>query len=565
MVGSRRKVSATACLAGFLLSLNYPLMAWSAANNDAVSEEIRARVETLQSGSDLIIDDSSVASTTVLPALYQQRDFMPVWTNPRSVAQLFEALRHIDEDGLDADDYHLAALDTLRAEIGSPAASNPAQMADFDVLLTDSLIRLGYHLLVGKVDPVELDSNWNLNRTINGRDAVLAVSSAIAEGSIDRLLASVRPQHSYYRHLQAALARYLAIAENGGWPTVPPGPALKDGTTDERVVALRRRLAVTQSLPGTDAQSPLFDQELKNAVKLFQRQHGLAPDGVVGKATVAALNVPVEARIDQIRVNLERARWVLHDLPDEFVLADIAGFNVRYIRSGRTLWEARAQVGRPYRKTPVFKSEITYVEMNPTWTVPPTILRNDILPAIKRDIAYLKKKNMRVIDYNHKVVDAESIDWTRYSGPDFPYLIRQEPGPSNALGRIKFMFPNKHLVYLHDTPSKSLFERTERAFSSGCIRIENPFQFAELLLDDPQTWNLAAIRRAIDARETQTVSLPRPVTVILLYWTVAAGDDGEVIFKQDIYDRDAAVLAGLNSEFSFHTPAFSWVGRSDGS
>ena len=376
-----------------------------------------------------------------------------------------------------------------------------------------------------------------------------------------RMLAAVRPQHMYYRHLQNALAHYRAIAAAGGWPGVPAGPTLKSGMSDPRVIALRTRLAVTQRMPGADAQSAQFDAALEDAVKVFQRQHGLAADGAVGKATLAALNIPVESRIDQIRVNLERARWVLHDMPEEFVLVDIAGFNVRYIRDGQTLWQARAQVGKPYRRTPVFKSRITYLEMNPTWTVPPTILRNDVLPAIKRDIAYLKQKNMKVIDYDHNVVDPTSIDWSRYSGPDFPYLIRQDPGPDNALGRIKFMFPNKHLVYLHDTPSKALFERTERAFSSGCIRVENPYQFAELLLDDPNTWNRRTITQAIDSQQTRKVTLPRPVTVLLLYWTVAPDDSGDVIFKQDIYGRDAGILAGLNSELSLNQQVFSWADR----
>jgi murein L,D-transpeptidase YcbB/YkuD len=564
MVVSCRSLSLTGCLVGSLLILCHPLTAAATSTSAAPSDEIRARVEKIESGSGLSVKGASVTSTTVLPALYRQSDFTPVWNNPRSVAQLFHAVRSIDEDGLDPADYHLAALEALQAEIGAGANPNPAQTANMDVLLTDSLIRLSYHLLIGKVDPVELDSNWNLDRTINGRDAVQALSSAIAEGTIQDLLASVRPQHRYYRRLQEALARYRAIAAIGGWPSVPPGAALKPGVSDERVLALRQRLAVTH-IPSAEARSPLFDAELEDAVRQFQRQHGLVEDGVVGKATLGALNVPVDARIDQIRVNLERARWVLHEMPREYVLVDIAGFRVSYFRDGQSLWQARAQVGKPYRKTPVFRSQITYIEMNPTWTVPPTILREDVLPAIQRDIDYLKEKNMRVIDYHHKVLDPASIDWLRYKGPDFPYLIRQGPGPTNALGRIKFMFPNKHLVYLHDTPSKALFERTERAFSSGCIRVENPFEFAELLLDDPRNWSRRSIIAAIDSLQTRRVTLPRPVTVLLLYWTVAPGEQGEALFKQDIYDRDAAVLAGLNSEPSFYAPVFTWADDPDDS
>ncbi len=564
MACSCREVPAAAFAVGLLLLLCYPLPALAAAPENTVAEHIRAGVERLETGSDLVIQGTAVASTTVLPALYRQRNFMPVWNNRDSVAQLFDALRNIDKDGLNAKDYHLAALENVQTNISAAVSPDAAQLADFDILLTDSLIRLGYHLLIGKVDPVELDSNWNMERRLDGMDAVLALSRAIEQGTVDNLLAALRPQHITYRRLKQALAHYRAIAANGGWAFVPAGETLKPGMSDPRVVALRKRLGVTQEIRAQDDESPVFDEGLEASVKTFQARHGLAADGVVGRATLEALNVPVETRIDQIRVNLERARWVLHDLPQEFVLVDIAGFNVRFIRNGRTIWDSRAVVGRPYRKTPVFKSRITYLEMNPTWTVPPTILRNDVLPAIKHDIDYLRQQNMRVIDYNHNVIDPASIDWQRYSGRDFPYLIRQDPGPHNALGRIKFMFPNEHLVYLHDTPSKSLFERTERAFSSGCIRIEHPFRLAELLLDDPDTWNQETIRKAIDAAQTRKVSLPRPVTVILLYWTVAADGYGDVTFKQDLYDRDAAVLAGLNSDFSFHQPAFSWAGGADG-
>jgi len=242
---------------------------------------------------------------------------------------------------------------------------------------------------------------------------------------------------------------------------------------------------------------------------------------------------------------------MLHDVPQTFVIVDIAGFEVGYFRDGKPVWRARVQVGKPYRSTPIFRSDITYLVLNPTWTVPPGIEAKDVLPAVKRDRSYLTAKNLRIIDQQGRTIDPARIDWIRYSGKSFPYTFRQDPGPDNALGQIKFMFPNAHFVYLHDTPSKNLYERDTRAFSSGCIRVERPLELAEMLLNDPAKWNLSKIRTAIETGNTQTVTLPAPVPVLLYYWTAQGQADGSVHFKDDIYRRDPAVLKVLDSEFKF--------------
>ena len=519
-----------------------------AAAETGVRDQILQRVELVRSGSGLTINGDSIASVQVLPALYEQNDYAPVWTRSNSIDQLFEALETIDGDGLDAADYHYAALTALRAQAAK--SSDSAFSADYDILLTDSLVRLGYHLLVGKVDPVELDNNWNMDDTIGDLDTALALAQAIGKGTVNELVNTLRPQHEVYPEFQAALARYRDIQQRGGWKPVAEGQTLKPGMTDARIPDLRQRLLVTGDMPASDASSTLFDANVESGVKRFQQHHGLEADGIVGKATVAAMNVPVQDRIDQIRVNLERARWVLHNLPDEYVLTDIAGFGVSYIRNGKVIWESRAQVGKPFRKTPVFRSKITYLDINPTWTIPPTILKNDILPKLKKDPGYLRKMDMRVLTFAGKPVDESTIDWSKYPGAKFPYMIRQNPGPKNALGRIKFMFPNKHAVYLHDTPSKSLFGKTARALSSGCIRIENPYDFGVLLLNNDQ-WDKDRILATVDTGKTTTVSLDKPVTVILLYWTVNTTEKGDIIFKKDIYNRDAAILAGLKRPFHF--------------
>jgi murein L,D-transpeptidase YcbB/YkuD len=268
------------------------------------------------------------------------------------------------------------------------------------------------------------------------------------------------------------------------------------------------------------------------------------------------MNVTVDQRIDQIRVNLERIRWVIRDLEDEFVITNIAAFRTYLIRDQQVVWSARSQVGRYYRQTPVFKGQMKYLQFNPTWTVPPGILRKDILPRVLEDPAYLATKNMDLIDRDGNKVDPASVDWSRYgAGRLPPYQFVQRPGPTNALGRVKFIFPNSHFVFLHDTPSKSLFERTERSFSSGCIRVENPFEFAELLLDDPAKWNADTIQQMLDSEKPRTVFLKEPMTVMLLYSTVGVADEEVVRFYNDIYQRDARVLEPLDGDFEFSLPA----------
>jgi murein L,D-transpeptidase YcbB/YkuD len=520
----------------------------------SIQQLLSDRITRIEAGETVTVAGSEIASRILLPAIYRAHDYTPLWQNPRSIEQLLAAIRTSELDGLDPSDYNLHTLESLLQQRQNGVADN-VQTGELDLLLTDSLVRLGYHLGFGKVDPEALDPDWNMTRYIEDMDALVRQADAIDTGNVDVLLQSLRPQLPTYARLQAALAEYRELQAHGGWEPVAPGETLKPGMSGERVAALRRRLLVTGDMSADSSDPKIFDASLEAGVRNFQLRHGLEDDGIVGKSTLAALNVPVAQRIDQIRANLERARWVLHDLPDTYILVDIAGFRVTYTRDGVIVWQARAQVGRPYRKTPVFRANMTYLEVNPTWTVPPTILREDVLPAIKRDPAYLAERNMQVIDYDGNPVDPADIEWQRYTGRNFPYLIRQGAGPENALGRIKFMFPNKHIVYLHDTPSKSLFGKTTRAFSSGCIRIEHPYDLAGLLLEGDPDWDREKVIAEVDSLKTRTISLKQPVSVILLYWTTGFTADGSIIFKQDIYQRDPAIIRGLNAGFRFREGA----------
>jgi len=516
--------------------------ATEAQSADAI---IRTRIEELRVTGALEAQGQPLASRNLLSRIYENREFEPAW---RTLAQVDGLLGMIDDsylEGLDPSDYHRGALRAVRSSLTDLDALAPTERADFDLLLTDSIIRLGYHLRFGKVDPTALDPNWNSSRELDGEDPALTIQSAIDAPSLREFATRVIPRAFLYERFKKALADYRAIEANGGWSSVPAGPTLRPGGSDERVPALAARLAVTGDLPPdfVPVTGTMYAGSLVDGVRNFQARHGLGPDGIVGAATLTELNVPVAVRVEQIRANLERVRWVLYDPESEFLVVNIAGFRLYLLRRGDVVWRTRVQVGRPYRQTPIFKAEMTYLVVNPTWTVPPGILRNDILPAVRRNPDYLASRNIELFDQNNMLVDPATVDWSRRS---FPYRFVQRPGADNALGRIKFMFPNEHSVYLHDTPSLDLFDRDSRAFSSGCIRVENPFELAEQLLGARARDRLDAV---VASGRTQTVFLDKPMTVTLLYWTVEPDADGRVTFLQDVYERDADVIAALAEPF----------------
>ncbi|MGD8978143.1 MAG: L,D-transpeptidase family protein [Gammaproteobacteria bacterium] len=518
----------------------------AAAQQDPVAEALSARMEELQFGGDLAIGGADIAAREVLPAVYANRGFQPMWTDEKRVQELLALIRTAPEDGLETSDYY---LEELQSQFDAAKASGAAlDKADLDVLLTESLIRFGYHQLFGKVNAAALDANINFTRDFfGGRSSVEAIPEIIASSvPLQTQLDQAVHRSPFYRGLQRHLADYRKIAAEGGWPLVPEGETLRKGDDDPRVAAIRARLIVTGDLAGSDTGSTVFDDELEAAVMGFQARHELGADGIVGKNSYAAMNVPVETRIDQIRLSLERLRWVRGDRADRFVAVNIAGYRVFFVDEEQIAWSTRAMVGKTYRQTPVFRGTMSYMEINPTWTVPPTILRKDTLPAIKRDPGYLASKNMSVIDRDGRKVDPATIDWQSYTR-GIPYSIRQEPGPNNALGEIKFIFPNKHFVFLHDTPNRSLFARPDRAFSSGCIRVENPFELAELMMNDPGKWGQAALKEVRDSRQTRRLNTPR-LPVLILYLTASLQPDGEARFLKDVYGRDAAVLAALDGE-----------------
>jgi len=518
------------------------------AQTEAVVDEIRQRVERQMESGSLWIRNSPVAAAQVIAEFYTERQFRAAWQSERNVTVLLDEIEQSEEHGFDPEDFHRSALVTLAKEAAHPGSS-AAVRADLDILLTDAVARLGYQHYFGKVDPVALDDVWNFERPLLHGDPVELLGQALEGDGIGMLIQKLKLSAPWYTRLTAALARYRAIAGQGGWQALPSGPTLRPGMSDPSVPLLRARLAATGDWEGEDRESKLYDPDLEQAVRRFQKRHGLDVDGVIGPRSLDALNVPVEERISQIIVNLERGRWVLRGLGQNFVIVNIAAFKTYLVRDGQVVWETRSIVGRDYRKTPVFRDEIRYIEFNPTWTVPPGILANDIIPAARRDPSYLSRNGFFLTDRRGSRVAPGSVDWSSARGHGFPYNVVQSPGPQNALGLVKFMFPNRYLVYLHDTPSRGLFARSERAFSSGCVRIENPFDFAEMLLKDTAGWSRQRIDKVVASGKTTVVHLSTTLPVLLLYWTAWADFDGTVNFRRDVYGRDGRLLDALRDEF----------------
>jgi len=538
-------------IAALFFALCLPVLADDGEDREA----LRIEIEQLRESGRLSIGGIDVASGNLLADFYERRGFSPAWSGAGKIESLIEVIKATANDGLDPSDYHLEDIEHVNGLLENGKQLAPDERAALDIALTDSLIRLGYHQRFGKVDPYDLDPEWNFARELGGRDPAKTIQEAIDAESLSDYLAAIFPRVELYRRLQSYLEGYRKLAAAGGWPRVPEGPTLKPGAADERLPILARRLAITGDLPAAAAAAPVsvYADPLESAVVNFQERHGLDADGIVGPATLRALNVPVEDRVNQIRLNLERGRWVLDNLEDDFVVVNIAGFRAYLYRDQKPVWSTRVVVGKTYHKTPVFRSLLKYIVFNPTWTVPYSIATKEMLPAIQRDPNYLSARNFDVKDRNGDIIDPAGVDWSQVTRRNFGYTFVQRPGVSNALGEIKFIFPNQHSVYLHDTPSKTLFARAERTFSHGCIRVDRPFDFAEVLLQQ-DGWNREMIDAEIASRNTRSVFLSQPLPVLLLYWTAAIGEDGQIHFYNDVYERDQKILTALDSPYRVNIP-----------
>lgn len=470
---------------------------------------------------------------------YTLREGSFAWTGPAN-AYLFEDLRAAvagaSAHGLDPEDYHYSRL----MEIDPGTADQYA-----DELATDAYLTLAAHLLAGRLNPVSIEPDWTAVR--RGRDLAAYLQSALVQGAIGESLEALAPAQPGYLALQESLVRYRSLAEAGGWPQVDAGPTLRPGERGPRIAQVRARLEATGDVAPLDegGDAEFFDPALEAAVKTFQHRASLDPDGVIGARTLAQLNTTAQQRVDQIIANMERWRWLPDDLGRRHIRVNIADFSLEARNDGVVERRHDVIVGRLYRRTPVFSGNMTYMVLNPWWETPPSLAVRDKLPAFRSDPASVRRLGFQVIDRSGSIVDPDTIDWSAVPAQGFPYRLRQAPGPQNALGEVKFMFPNSHNVYLHDTPTRGLFSQTRRDFSSGCVRVRDPLALAEWVLAETPDWSAARIQ-TVTAGDTETrASLARSIPVHILYWTAVPDETTGIRFVDDLYDRDQNLIAAL--------------------
>lgn len=466
-----------------------------------------------------------------------------LWLGSHRPDELLARLQNAASDGLDPKDYPSKQLAKLAA---AKSTDDKRSLALVELFFSAAFLEYASDIKVGRFLPRKVDPNFFIEaRTI---DPTATLKSLASADSLDGFFSAWQPSDPRYAALRAALGKYLALADKGGWDPVPLGEALKPGMRDPRVPAIRARLKLTDSIGSSPTESETYDEELVEAVKQFQARQGLESDGVIGASTIVAINVPPQERIQSIVMAMERLRWMPEDLGQQYVIVNIAGFDLRRINGGNVEEHMAVVVGKPYHRTPVFSDSIRYVEFNPYWTVPPGIAANEELPKLRKNPESLSAQGFELVRGN-QVINPTSIDWSRYGGGNFPFQIRQRPGANNALGRVKLMFPNEHNVYLHDSPARNLFSRNVRAFSHGCIRLARPLDLADQVLraGGVAGWNRDRIDQVVASTKNTVVSLKNPLPVHITYMT-AWVEGNSVNFRPDIYGHDAKLLAALDGK-----------------
>lgn len=504
--------------------------------------ELETARERLRCGGELICGLSQI------PLFYQRRNFFPAWCSDEGILPQAESLiteiKGANNEGLKPNDYHLNSILSLIKKIENQQALdntvNPELWADLDLLLTDAFMLYASHLFAGRVNPETVHTDWTVS--IPTTDLTNILQSALNTDQINQVITDFRPKGPGYSGLKTYLAHYRNIAKMVQELPLLDGTRLLKGDKGTSIGNLHERLIILGDLyADNNHRADIFDESTEKAVLSYQKRHGLIPDGVVGPRTLEMLNMSLKKRIRQIELNMERWRWVPRNIGNRYIIVNIADYKLWVTENHHRVLDMRVVVGRPYRRTPVFSAKMTFIVINPYWNIPQRLAIRDVLPKIQKNIHYIKQQNIKVFkDWrkNSVEIDPETIAWNKIEPGNFTYKLRQEPGPRNVLGRMKFIFPNRFAVYLHDTPKRSLFNKNNRDFSSGCIRVEEPVSLAVYLLQDDPNWTRDRLMQAVVNKTPQVVGLKRPITVHLQYWTAWVDETGKLNFRHDIYDRD---------------------------
>jgi L,D-transpeptidase YcbB len=520
--------------------LSAPVERQSAPSNSSATESTQLR-EALQSKGKLKVADNSLDGAP-LRQVYENRQFQPMWTGSRGAesdaARVLDQLRHAGDDGLRPEDYRVEHLTVMAADEHAKSSS------DFELLMTDSVLRYAHDLKSGRVKPTDVDEDVALPAI--GFNYAKALSDAAASHNVARYLTDMAPNQLDYVRLKQALAQYRGVAAVGGWAMLPAGTNAQGANA----IALRARLRAEDG-------SVANDPNLPGAVQRFQKRNGLTADGIVGPKTLAALNVPVEERVHQIEANMERLRWMPHKFEARYIAVNAADATLKFVANGEAVLESKVVVGQSDWRTPILRTEARAITVNPIWRVPSSIAKKEILPQLQKDPHYLESEGLVLVNGPANDPYGLSIDWS--SKDDIPYNVQQPAGPKNALGTLKFEMPNKFDVYLHDTPAKFAFAQETRTLSHGCIRVEQIAPLVSLAAYGDTQSGVSRINEMIASGESKKLPLDQPIPVYLLYWTAFADQDGAVNFRPDVYGRDTALLAALKGEH-VERPAIAELG-----
>ncbi len=472
---------------------------------------------------------------TLVLAFYSANNDKTFWIGDSIRKKILPLLNNVAQEGLFTKGFDLKRINKFETKNDS---LSDADLVTYDILLTQNLSRYVQKVSKGKLNPNKLYTDWDLKENdVNLRDLLLNFQKKDSFNSAVKLAS---PNHIVYKRLKEAL-RIVNTFPKEDYRKIEIDKKIVLHDSNPALIDIKNKLIYWKDLKDLDSLTPIFDEETELALKKFQMRHGLAPDGVIGRGTVLALNFSKKRRKEQIIANMERWRWYPREFKKEYFIINIPDYKLHVIKDIDTTKMYKVIVGRFKRKTPVLSSKLSYLVLNPTWTIPPTILEEDVIPATIKDRNYLIRKNIKVYDSNNQIVD--SLTWNLEKAGTYRYV--QSIGAYNALGLVKFMFQNRFTIYIHDTNSKSYFLRNNRALSSGCIRVQDPLKLAEYVLDDSEKWNLKEIKEVIKKGKSKTVGLKKDIDIHIFYWT-AWSENGLLQFRDDLYNLDRELYKNLS-------------------